>query len=155
VSGQLHAQAALSPGKEPPVPIGQEAGWAPEPVWTTWIGEKSFPYRDSNSDPSIVQPVASRCTDCAIPAPRLWTNRSREVIFRHYLEGAVGNTKNLSRDSQCSVEIRAEHLPNTSLHRHRYPNQLGELIVYNGTVMGGKVARVRIYLYTCPQDYAK
>jgi hypothetical protein len=26
---------ALPPGKEPPVPIVQEAGWAPEPVWTT------------------------------------------------------------------------------------------------------------------------
>jgi hypothetical protein len=25
---------ALAPGKGPPVPIGQEAGWAPEPVWT-------------------------------------------------------------------------------------------------------------------------
>jgi hypothetical protein len=25
---------ALAPGKEPPVPIVQEAGWAPEPVWT-------------------------------------------------------------------------------------------------------------------------
>jgi hypothetical protein len=23
---------ALVPGKEPPVPIGQEAGWAPKPV---------------------------------------------------------------------------------------------------------------------------
>jgi hypothetical protein len=30
---QLYAPEALSPGKEPPVPIGQEAGWAPEPVW--------------------------------------------------------------------------------------------------------------------------
>jgi hypothetical protein len=27
VSGQLHAPAALPPGKEPPVPIGQEVGW--------------------------------------------------------------------------------------------------------------------------------
>jgi hypothetical protein len=26
-------------------------------------------YRDSNSDPSIIQPVASRYTDYAIPAP--------------------------------------------------------------------------------------
>jgi hypothetical protein len=28
---------ALPPGKGPPVPIGQEAGWAPEPVWTQRI----------------------------------------------------------------------------------------------------------------------
>jgi hypothetical protein len=35
VSGQRHAPAALLPlGKGPPVPIVQEAGWAPEPVWT-------------------------------------------------------------------------------------------------------------------------
>jgi hypothetical protein len=35
VSGQHHAPAALlPPGKGPPVPIVQEAGWAPEPVWT-------------------------------------------------------------------------------------------------------------------------
>jgi hypothetical protein len=30
--------------------------------------EKSWSYRDSNSDPSVVHPVASRYTDCAIPA---------------------------------------------------------------------------------------
>jgi hypothetical protein len=35
MSGQLHALPALPPGKELPVPIRQEAGWAPEPVWTT------------------------------------------------------------------------------------------------------------------------
>jgi hypothetical protein len=33
-SNQLHAPTALSSGKEPPAPIEQEAGWAPEPVWT-------------------------------------------------------------------------------------------------------------------------
>jgi hypothetical protein len=32
---------ALSPGKGPPVPIVQEAGWAPEPVWTQRLEEKS------------------------------------------------------------------------------------------------------------------
>jgi hypothetical protein len=38
-------------------------------LWTTWRRENSRSYRDSNSDPSVVQPVASRYTDCAIPAP--------------------------------------------------------------------------------------
>jgi hypothetical protein len=33
---------ALPPGKGTPVPIGQEAGWAPEAVWTQSIEEKSF-----------------------------------------------------------------------------------------------------------------
>jgi hypothetical protein len=35
VSGQLHAPAALPPGKEPLVPIGWGAGWVPEPF--TWV----------------------------------------------------------------------------------------------------------------------
>jgi hypothetical protein len=43
VSGQRHAPAALlPPGKGPPVPIVQEAGWAPEPVWTQRLEEKSL-----------------------------------------------------------------------------------------------------------------
>jgi hypothetical protein len=33
VRGQRHAPAAIYPGKNP-VPIVQEAGWAPGPVWT-------------------------------------------------------------------------------------------------------------------------
>ena len=52
VSGQQHAPAALYPGKDP-VPILQEAGWAPGPVWT---GGKSSPYRDSIPDlPALSQ----------------------------------------------------------------------------------------------------
>jgi hypothetical protein len=35
----------------------------------TWRVEKSFPYRDSNSDPLTVQPIASGYIDCDIPAP--------------------------------------------------------------------------------------
>jgi hypothetical protein len=43
VSDQRHAPAALySPGKGPPVPIGQEAGWAPEMVWTQRLEGKTF-----------------------------------------------------------------------------------------------------------------
>jgi len=40
VSGQLHAPAALPPGKKPLVPTGYEAEWIPEPVWTQWRREK-------------------------------------------------------------------------------------------------------------------
>jgi hypothetical protein len=32
---------AVPPGKEPPVPTVQETGWAPEPVWTQRLEEKS------------------------------------------------------------------------------------------------------------------
>jgi hypothetical protein len=47
VSGQRDAPAALYPrGKDPPVAIGQEAGWAPEPVWTQRLEEKSAPVGD-------------------------------------------------------------------------------------------------------------
>jgi hypothetical protein len=57
---------------------------------THWIGGWVYPragvddvekrtfltYRDSNSDPSVVQPVASRCTVYAAPAPDLHTRHS-------------------------------------------------------------------------------
>jgi hypothetical protein len=58
ISGQLHAPATLAPGKEMLAPIGEEAGWTPEPVWTTLRSEKSSSYRDWNSELSVVQPVA-------------------------------------------------------------------------------------------------
>jgi hypothetical protein len=49
----------LAPGKGPPVPIVQEAGWAPEPVWTQRLEKKSFRLcRGSNLDRPIVRPVA-------------------------------------------------------------------------------------------------
>jgi hypothetical protein len=32
----------LAPGKGPPVSILQEAGWAPEPIWTQRLEEKFF-----------------------------------------------------------------------------------------------------------------
>jgi hypothetical protein len=47
----------------PPVSIGYEAGWTPQPIWTTWRRENSWSYQDSNSEPSVVHPVASSYTD--------------------------------------------------------------------------------------------
>jgi hypothetical protein len=56
---------SLAPGKGPPVPIVQEAEWAPEPVWTQTLEEKSFCLcRGSHLDRLVVQPV-TRHTDWA------------------------------------------------------------------------------------------
>jgi hypothetical protein len=52
---------ALPPGKGPPVPIVQEAGWASEPVWTQRLEEKSM--TSAGDRTSIVQSVARHYTD--------------------------------------------------------------------------------------------
>jgi hypothetical protein len=55
--------------KGPPVPIGQEAGWAPEPVWSQRLEEKYLCHcRGSNVDCPVVQSVARLYTDRATPA---------------------------------------------------------------------------------------
>jgi hypothetical protein len=57
---------ALLPGKGPPVPIVQEAGWAPEPVWRQRLEEKSFRLcRGSNLHRPVVQSVTRHYTDWA------------------------------------------------------------------------------------------
>jgi hypothetical protein len=58
MGGQLQVPAALPTRKEllPPVPTGQEAGWAPEPVWTPQRTE--IPLGLAGSQTLAVQPVA-------------------------------------------------------------------------------------------------
>jgi hypothetical protein len=121
---QLFALPALPPGNDPPIAIRYEAGWAPEPVWTRWWSENSCPYRVSISDPSAVQPVASRYSDCAIPSPvkllvrwlsgwldlqtiskfarmqnETWTNQSPDLI------GEYGCTNENHRDRLCAQAL--------------------------------------------------
>jgi hypothetical protein len=62
VGGQRHAPAAFTPGKDP-VPIVQEAGWAPGPV--SMGAENLAPL---GFDPRTVQP-ASHYTNYIMPAP--------------------------------------------------------------------------------------
>jgi hypothetical protein len=53
----------FTPLEGDPVPIVQEAGWAPGPVW---MGAKNLP--PPGFDPWPVQPVVNHCTDCAVLA---------------------------------------------------------------------------------------
>jgi hypothetical protein len=52
---------ALPPLKEPPVPTVQGAGWAPEPVWTQRLEEKSSASVGDRTP--FAQSVVSHCTD--------------------------------------------------------------------------------------------
>jgi hypothetical protein len=68
---------ALPPGEGPAVPIVQEAGWAPDPVWTQRLEEKSsWPCQVSNLDRPDVQPLARHYTDWAT---RLAIDRQRQT----------------------------------------------------------------------------
>jgi len=69
VSGQQHAPASLYPGKDP-VPILQEAGWAPGPVWT---GRKSRP--PLVFDPDLPAHSQSLC----------WLSYPAHYIILHYI----------------------------------------------------------------------
>jgi hypothetical protein len=76
VCGQHHAPAAFTPGKKPPLPIVQEVGWAPEPVW---IGAENLAL--PGFDPRTFQLVASRYTDYA-----------KLYMFLAYLGSSSGGT---------------------------------------------------------------
>jgi hypothetical protein len=80
VSGQLHAPAALPPGEKPPVPIGQEAGWAPEPVSKLWSTEISL--APAGNRIPAVQPVARRYTNRAILTSTWmdWTSKINYIM---------------------------------------------------------------------------
>jgi hypothetical protein len=56
VSSQRHSPAALPPGKEAQVPIGQDTVWASELVWTLWR-RKKFVGSAGNRNPAVQSAV--------------------------------------------------------------------------------------------------
>jgi hypothetical protein len=148
MSGQLYVPAALLLGKETPLPIRWEVGWAPETVWPLWRRENSWRYRGLKSDPSAVQSVASCYTNCAIPpwlsSPRsLWATAStiRGLLF------IVPNSKmpqilhNIIFSTRRNVWLLDDEAPArssgdfTSHFNNHYP---GHPIGRNGPVCGSR-----------------
>jgi hypothetical protein len=60
---------ALHSGKGPPLPIVQEAGWDPEPVWMQRLEEKSSGFVGDRTP--VVQSVVRYYTDLATKILRL------------------------------------------------------------------------------------
>jgi hypothetical protein len=64
--------------KSNPKPIVKEAGWVTEPV-SAVFGKNILPIPEF--EPRTIEPVASRCTDYSIPAPRISTGSLREFFL--------------------------------------------------------------------------
>jgi hypothetical protein len=95
---------ALLQAKGPPVPIGQEAGWAPEPVWTQTLHEKSSASVGDRT--LVIQSVFSHKTDWATPAPmrhvtlenmcaQNW-NMHFQLLFNHMQDQTKGGVQNIT-----------------------------------------------------------
>jgi hypothetical protein len=69
VSGELHEPAALPPGKSPRYPL--DRSWVDPGGGLDDMEKRKFlSHRDLNSNTLVVQPVASRYSDYALPALR-------------------------------------------------------------------------------------
>jgi hypothetical protein len=64
-------------GKSPRYPLDRRLGGPQSRSGRFGEENISWPYRDLNSDPWVVQPVASRYADYAIPAPNYLPGRSK------------------------------------------------------------------------------
>jgi hypothetical protein len=85
----------FSPGEKPPVPIVQEAGWAPEPVWTQRLEKKSCASVGDRTP--TVQSVVRHCTDWATPAPNL-------ILLGEFLFFMVDRIYRALLNSACSAK---------------------------------------------------
>jgi hypothetical protein len=104
VSGQLHEPAALFTVKVTPVPTGQEAGRAPQPVWKPW--------RTQKSPPRIELPCPARSLVTILTGRmRASLGETRQSEARGVLSGSssslmTGKDPRFARGVQNSVLIR-------------------------------------------------
>jgi hypothetical protein len=104
---------ALAPRTGPPVPVVQETGWTPEPVWTQRLQEISFRLCwGSNLDRPVIQPIARYYIDWAT---RLTLTYYRYLFKIHFsilsfIPVAFTNYNSVSYFSSPSC-INMPHLP--------------------------------------------
>jgi hypothetical protein len=82
VSGQLHALAALTLEKELPVPIGQEAGWVPEPIRMQWR-------KNSQPLPGVKSQSSHKIKVKCVPTPADFSSYTKT----HWTERGIITTK--------------------------------------------------------------
>jgi hypothetical protein len=106
MSGQLHAPAALPPGKEPRYPLDRTLGG---PQSRSGRRKNSWPYRDSNSDSLVIQPVASRYTNYAIQASRLSLFIGKLIGLNNWVSFQLSRTQlfwiNIDNNDALSAEF--------------------------------------------------
>jgi hypothetical protein len=95
------APTHLRAGSALPIPIAQKAGWAPEPVWTQGLEEKSFALAGDRT--SIAHPVTRHYTD--------WATR----LLAHIIE--CGITGHEGKRSWPNI---SGHLPGVTENYERY-----------------------------------
>jgi hypothetical protein len=115
MNDQLHAPGRFTLGEEQPIPIGQEASWAPEPVWTLWRRQKSVTPTGNKTE------LLHRLSMGIFVAPEVRRDFDEsgigliEVIYRHMPEGTEEYQENISVRITCiSAEIRTGNFPNNS-----------------------------------------
>jgi hypothetical protein len=114
-----------TPGTDP-VPIVQEAGWAPGPVWTG--AENLSPPR---FDPRTVEPVVSRYTDWAT---RLTTARNNQRLF--LVTCAISSIKE-SVVIQQNMADGKPHKRATALRQLSFPHLFTPFLALCGTRPNG------------------
>jgi hypothetical protein len=88
----------LPPGKDP-VPIVQEAGWAPGPVWT---GGKSRPHRDSIPDRPARSSVA---IPTVLPGPRMLNVPYHNCVHNRLPEDESSVSKHTEDIKKLKIKI--------------------------------------------------
>jgi hypothetical protein len=112
-------------GKSLLVPSGYKAGWAPGLVWLMWGGEISCSYQESTSDPSAIQSVARRYTDCATLAPVMPCYLAEIYWYfsgTYYALGRWPRQQVPSKSPVIIYQIKQHHIPEDNGHSHHWGN---------------------------------